>query len=246
MSRLAPSWLPRQQRRRVDHELRKLFRRDVCSLCGGSFKHNSHTATGFDAQGNVAVACECCIDRLAKIFAIGFYSDRQYDFLSPRSPASDGPPELPPERIVEAFAARATAIAETDKLLADAEQRGGGIRAGTVVTRDYPWKSDDKLWFEQHPKRSHRMRSPFPGEVDELAAQAPPGHVPIIAVRQVEKGFRLRPGLCLSINLLPVPDDEATAHALFEAAVGREAVPKDGNALRALVEKYTAHKESSQ
>jgi len=148
----APSWLPRQQRRWIDRQLRALHRRGVCSLCGGSFKHNSQTATGFDAQGNVAVACECCIDRLAKIFAIGFYSDRQYDFLSPRSPASDGPPELPPERIVEAFAARAKAIAETDKLLADAEQRGGGIRAGTVVTRDYPWKSDDKLWFEQHPQ----------------------------------------------------------------------------------------------
>jgi hypothetical protein len=239
---LAPSWLPRQQRRHVDRALQKLLRRGVCSICGGTLRHNSPTASGFDAHGTVAVAGECCFDRLAQVFGFGLYSDRQYDFLG----ASGGGSELPPERIVEAFAAHAKAIAETDKLLADAEQRGGGIRAGTVVTRDYPWKSDDKLWFEQHPKRSHRMRSPFPGEVDELAAQAPPGHVPIIAVRQIEKGFRLRPGLYLSIDLLPVPDDEATAHALFEAAVGREAVPKDDNALRALAEKYTAHKESSQ
>jgi hypothetical protein len=36
------------------------------------------------------------------------------------------------------------------------------------------------------------------------------------------------------------------ARDLFEAAAEREAVPKDGNALRALAEKYTAHKESSQ
>ena len=34
------------------------------------------------------------------------------------------------------------------------------------------------------------------------------------------------------------PDDEAFAHALFEVAVGREAIPPDSEALRALIEKY--------
>jgi hypothetical protein len=41
---LAPSWLPRQQRRHVDRQLRRLLRRDVCSICGNTFKHNSRTA----------------------------------------------------------------------------------------------------------------------------------------------------------------------------------------------------------
>ena len=63
---LAPSRLSRQQRRRLDRQLRKLFRHDVCSICGNTFKHNSRTAAGFDAQGDVAVACECCFDRLAE------------------------------------------------------------------------------------------------------------------------------------------------------------------------------------
>jgi hypothetical protein len=36
---LAPTWLPRQQRRYVDRALRKLIRRNVCSLCGGAFRH---------------------------------------------------------------------------------------------------------------------------------------------------------------------------------------------------------------
>ena len=67
---LAPSWLPRQQRRRIDRELHKLLRRDVCSICGSTFKHNSRTASGFDAHGNVAVAGECCIDRVVEIFGL--------------------------------------------------------------------------------------------------------------------------------------------------------------------------------
>jgi hypothetical protein len=67
---LAPSWLPQQQRRRIDHQLRKLPHRDGCSFCGGPFKHNSGTAAGFDAQGNVALAGECCFDRLAEGVAL--------------------------------------------------------------------------------------------------------------------------------------------------------------------------------
>ena len=237
MSRLAPSWLPRQQRRRVDHELRKLFRRDVCSLCGGSFKHNSHTATGFDAQGNVALAGECCVGRLAKIFAMGLYSDRQYDFLSPRDSKPD---ELPPERIAEAVAAYTKSIADTDRLLTDAEQRGGGGRARNVSLLDHPWKSDDRSWFEQNQERAHRARMPFPGEVDEEAANTPAGQALIMLVRQVEPGFRVRAAVFLDANFLPLPDDEAVVHALFEVGMGREAVPRDRQALRTLSKKYQA------
>ena len=35
---LAPPWLPRQQRRRIDRQLRRLMRRDTCSVCGTPFR----------------------------------------------------------------------------------------------------------------------------------------------------------------------------------------------------------------
>jgi hypothetical protein len=44
-------------------------------------------------------------------------------------------------------------------------------------------------------------------------------------------------GLWLETELLPVPDDEAVIHALFEIAVGRESMPREPQAFRALVEK---------
>jgi len=61
-------------------------------------------------------------------------------------------------------------------------------------------------------------------------------------IRQVEPGSRLRAVVDLSANFLPVPDDEATIHALFEVGMGREAVPHNREALRALAEKYTARR----
>jgi hypothetical protein len=215
---LAPSWLPRQQRRYVDRALRKLHRRGVCSLCGGAFRHASSTATGFDAQGNVALTCEGCIGHLAETFAMGLY--------------------LSPERSAETFAAH---IADTDQLLADIERRGGvgdGMHASKINFADTPWKTDDTAWFEQNPTRSHRVRMPFPGECDEKVAMVPAGTALIILVRQVKPGTRLRVGNVFGTNFLPVPDDEATIHALFEVAMQREAVPHDDEALRALIKKY--------
>jgi len=53
---------------------------------------------------------------------------------------------------------------------------------------------DDRLWFEAHPHRQHRIRPYMPGE-------GPPGHpdpVPrpghglFVAVRQVKPGIRMR------------------------------------------------------
>ena len=86
---------------------------------------------------------------------------------------------------------------------------------------------------------------PFPGEYDAEALDAPPGHVLIVLVRQVEPGSRIRPRFYLSNDLLPVPDDEAAAHALFEVAMQREAVPPDRQALCALIEKYSVHGSQS-
>jgi hypothetical protein len=77
---LAPPWLPRQQRRRFDRALRKLLRRETCSLCGNSFLHTSQTTSGLDVQGNVVLLGDCCISRVVVILGRGFFSARKYDF----------------------------------------------------------------------------------------------------------------------------------------------------------------------
>jgi hypothetical protein len=235
-SELAPSWLPRQQRRRIDHQLHKLLRRGTCSICSRPLKHNSRTASGLDAHGNVVVAGECCMSQVAEVFGLGLYSDRRYDFMSPRKTEPNIEPS--PEKIVAAIAAQQEAIADSDKRLADVERRGGGIHASEVVLLDHPWKDDDREWFKQHPSRSHRMRMPFPGELDGV--EIPAGRKMIMFVRQVEPGQRLRAAFDPDVVLLPgSPHDEAFAHALFEVAVGREAIPSDSEALDALIKKYT-------
>jgi len=124
--------------------------------------------------------------------------------------------------------------------LADVERRGGiGGRATMVSVLDHPWTHDDREWFERNPKRAHRASRPFPGALDEEVAKTPAGCTLITLVRQVEPGSRLRGGLFINAILLPLPDDEAVAHTLFEIAMQHEAMPRDGQALCALVEKYT-------
>jgi hypothetical protein len=239
MSRaLAPSRLPRQQRRRIDRALRRLSRPGVCSFCGRSFRHNSRTAGGLDAHGNVALAGECCFfGRVAEVFAMGLYSDRRYDFLFPRGTKPDIEPTS--EQIADAITACQEVITATDKRLDSIERYGGGVRGTHVNVLDHPWTDDDRNWFAQNQERSHRARMPFPGEADKEAAGTPAGHALIVLLRQVEPGSRIRAGFYLNADLMPLPDDEATAHGLFEMAVGREAVPSDRQALCALIEKYT-------
>ena len=209
---LAPPWLPRQQRRRVDRQLRRLMRRDTCSVCGNPFEPNTATATGFDTGGNVAVVGECCAGKLTEIFGLG---------LSFPLPTSTGPTD--------------------EARIADIRRRSGVDCALQVNPSDGPWKDDDRIWFEQNPTRAHRMRPPFPGEYDAEALDSPPGHVLIVLVRQVEPGSRIRPGFYLGNDLLPLPDDEAVAHALFEVATGAEVMPPDVEALDALIRKYSVH-----
>jgi hypothetical protein len=228
----APSWLPRQQRRHVDRALRKLFQRNACSFCGEGFKHNHPSAAGFDAYGNVAVAGECCMSRIAVVFGSGLYSDRNYDFLPSANTKPSTNTQPTNEQIVDAIAAYQKAIAETDQRLAGAERRGG-------VGRLY------SAWFEQNPTCAHRARLLFPGEADKEAASTPAGHTLIVLLRQVESNYRLKAGFYINTDLLPLPDDEAVAHALFEVAVQREAVPPDRQALCTLIEKYRAHRSQA-
>ena len=70
-------------------------------------------------------------------------------------------------------------------------------------------------------------------------ANTPAGTVLMMIVRQIKPGVRIRPAVSVDVELLPIPDDEATAHALFEAAMGREHLPPDPQALRELSKKYS-------
>jgi hypothetical protein len=238
--------LSRQQRRRLDRALRKLHHTDVCLFCGTPFPHNSQTVSGLDAQGNLVLAGECCAKRITNIFTRGIYSTRKYDFLQLPNAKPATSTELTDEQIVDAIATYQKAVAATDKRLDDVERRGGGGRARNVSTLvDTPWKADDRTWFEQNPKRSHRMRAPFPGELD--GAKIPTDRKVIVLLRQVEPGQRLKVAFAPDVVLLPgSPNDEAFTHALFEVAMGREAMPRDWRTLNALIEKYTLHRESGQ
>jgi hypothetical protein len=240
---LAPSWLPRQQRRYVDRQLRQLMRRDVCSVCGKPFQHNSHTTSGLDKHGTVTVAGECCSDRIAVVFGLGLFSHRKYDFLQPRERKDGSEPTN--KQIVDAIATYQEVIADTDKRLDGIERRGGVTHPLKVNLLDSPWKKDDCDWFKRNPSRSHRMRVPFPGELEGV--KIPAGRKAIMFARQVKPGRRLRAALDPDVVLLPgSPNDEACAHALFEVAIGHEAMPPDAVALDALIKKYTASKEPGQ
>jgi hypothetical protein len=261
---LAPSWLPRHQRRLVDKALNKLVEREACSVCGANWPHNRRTAYGLDSSGGIVVTGECCLDRVVVAFGYGFFSERRYDFLNPpqcssRRTLEDGPGVSPARRpetndqIAEAIALYQKAIAAADRQLESIERHGGIEQHGGVerhgdveitgealLLLDHPWKTDDRLWFEGNPKRSHRVRMPFTGEFDELGANAPAGHALIILVRQVKPGTRARHGFYLNADLIPVPNDEAIAHVLFDVATRREPMPRNGWALNALIAKYAA------
>jgi hypothetical protein len=190
--KLAPSWLPRHERRRIDNELYKLLHTDNCSICGSPLRHNSRTMSGFDAHGTLVLAGECCSDRVTISFGMGHYCNRAYDFLSPTNTKSSINTKWTNEQIVEAIAVRQKAIADTDKRLEGIERRGGSIRATHVGRLEHPWTRDDREWFEKNPSRSHRMRLPFPDEFNQMKAKIPAGCAMIVLVRQITPGDRMK------------------------------------------------------
>jgi hypothetical protein len=82
------------------------------------------------------------------------------------------------------------------------------VGAGPYIdyTGPAPWQTVDKDWFAAHPMRSYRLR---PAMRDEAV-----NGCPWVAVRQVRRGLRIRDGF--SPNGPFVPDDEATAKAVFD------------------------------
>jgi hypothetical protein len=239
---LAPSWLPRQQRRRVDRELRKLVGRSTCSICGISLQHNSRTTGGLDIHNNVVLAGECCVNQVAITVMLGYFVDRQYDFLLQHATKLSTDTEPTNAQIIETITAYQKAVAAADKRFDDIVRRGGGAPTNGITLKvnppDGPWKEDDRNWFKQNPQRSHRARLPFPDEADKEAARSPAGHTMVMLVRQVEPGNRLKVNFYLAADELPVPNDEALIHTLFEIAMRREPFPPNAEAFHALVVKY--------
>lgn len=66
---LAPPWLSRSQRRRVEKAIRKLLRQGRCSFCGEPLTDTN--AVGHDKHGTVAVAGECCVGQLKEVWGMG-------------------------------------------------------------------------------------------------------------------------------------------------------------------------------
>jgi hypothetical protein len=230
----------RQQWRHFERRLRKLITPGTCSLCGSELEHNCETYGGFDWDGEVALAAECCVDRLAEIHTLGLFSARRYDFLMR---ASEGPATkpVPNEQRIDAIAAHRKAIAMADDLLGDSERNSGVARKLEIHIDVHEWTIADREWFASHPTRSHRMRAPVAGEIDDATA---PDHVLIMLIRQARPGVRIRAKCRLYNGLLPLPtsddDEEALAHALFEIVNGREPSPTTPEAFTALLEKYRA------
>jgi hypothetical protein len=240
MPDLAPSRLSRQQRRRLTQVLDKLVRRDTCSVCSTPLVHNSRTVYGLNSRGEAVLAGECCFNQVAIILGHGLFSKRKYDFLNwCRCEPGDSPARRLEAngQIDEAMALYQKAIAAADKQFEGIERWHGGADFSGVERSllDHPWKTDDRAWFEGNPKRSHRVRMPF---TDEFETKVPAGCALIILVRQVKPGTRVRHGFYLNADMVPVPDNEAIAHALFEVASGREPMPRNGWALNALITKY--------
>lgn len=126
----------------------------------------------------------------------------------------------------------------TDDQLRDTAKRYGGAPGAVhTVLDDLPWKRDDADWFEKNPTRAHRIRLEFPGEFNGQISAPPAGFVSIVVVRQLSPGFRLRSPLAHPKHF-PIPEDEATAHALFDMDAQGKLGPNCGAELDALIEKY--------
>jgi len=233
--------MSRQQRRQFERQLRKLIRAggDNCSLCGAEFQHNSRTFGGYDQGGKVALVGECCVERLHEIYTAGLFTCRNYDFL-PVGQSVHGR-ALGNAKVAHALDVCQRAITEADEHVNDDLWRRGGVSRpphARISVLDHPWKKDDREWFDQHPERSHRARLPFAGEVTPEQFAGPEGHQLLLLLRQVEPGKRIKNGFFISNELLPVPDVEAVAHALFDIATRREPVPRNGEEMCALIERY--------
>ena len=83
------------------------------------------------------------------------------------------------------------------------------------------WSRDDREWFQANRDRSHRVRPRFPNEWFVEPADAEGLDLDLVAVRQVEPGWRMRAPFELPASpwrerFRAAAETEAGAHALFD------------------------------
>lgn len=230
--------MTRQQRRRAEREIQKYIERDGdrCSICRAAFKHNDRSYGGIDAKGAAVVVSDCCKSHLVCLLAEGIYTKHGYDFFDRGSGPQRPQRQLSSEEIGETLGVLQWLIGEADQMADTVKKRAGYADSQPVSINfcSHPWKEDDRLWFLERPRRAHRVREPFAGEIQ--IGEVPAGRVHILIVRQIEPGQRVRQSFFLNQKLMPVPDDEAIAHCLFEVACGR--VGTEWSDLQNAVERY--------
>ena len=181
---------------------------------------------------------DCCYEHLAQVTQMGLYVARTYDFFHTRKKDPRRNRSASATEIISAIAAYRGLIEDTDRQVDGMERRAGVRGLGQVNVLETAWKTDDRLWFEQHPERSHRARLAFSGEADGQATKAPTGTVLVMLLRQVAPGKRVRAGFYINAELWPAPEIEAVAHLLFDIATGQRTQPRDAAERAAAVEQY--------
>lgn len=244
-----PPGLNRHARRRLDRELSRLMTLDRCSFCSEIFPHNGKSTGGVDQGGHAVLACEACADNVTVVTGSGLKvsGGRNYDFFGRGN--GDGPPLQSREEVEDLVATLQRAVAEADRQVEKVAKFSGAGAPLAIGLLDTVWKTDDRVWFEEHPARSHRLRLPFPGEITKKIT-VPEGHELWLVVRQVEPGSRIKVGIFLNKEVLPIPDVEAIHHALFDIAIEGSNVPNpapiNSDQLFALVERYSSLVQQQQ
>ncbi|MDP3668277.1 MAG: hypothetical protein Q8R69_01100, partial [Telluria sp.] len=137
-----------------------------------------------------------------------------------------------------------TGVTLTLDALSENVMKKAGVQIGSheVNLADSPWKSDDALWFKNHPNRSHRLRPMFDGEAATIPSKFTEGKIPEgygreILVRQVDVGQRIRAVLCRNMEV-PMPDSEEIIHAIFDSVTRGEDGIVSIDEIMALARKY--------
>ncbi|HXI08866.1 MAG: hypothetical protein ACRC1G_12460 [Bradyrhizobium sp.] len=214
-------------RRRVERQITGLMAEDGdrCSECKTPFPHNSRTFGGVTAGGSAALVGECCRSKLKETVLSGVYVDNRYQGLPFGVGDNQRQAPLTSDEISQEIDAMQQTFKGIDQKTESIKAKGGVTGKRTQLnTADSVWKDDDAQWFKANRSRAHRLRAPFPGELEgrpESKAPAPAGHEYQMLVRQIESGVRLRLVFCRNVGV-SLPDAEPLIHALFDVVAASE------------------------
>ena len=107
------------------------------------------------------------------------------------------------------------------------ENRPAYRRMGPVLAdgSEQPWTADDRRWFADHPRRTHRCRPAAAGETVKHDRPRD-GQVSVMIVRQRQPGSRIKWHVFIPEDWLPLTDDDDALSLMFDemrkaAAAGR-------------------------